>query len=92
MSKLFNVIGVLVACAGIDLLWQSRIELRILLDEWRPFAREIMREGNLLDPFLWGTAARKRRTSTSVQLALVLAFLVGPTLVLMGIAMMRAKH
>jgi len=88
MSRLFNVIGVLVLCAGVDLLWQARIELRILLDEWRPFAREIMREGNLLDPFLWDNAARKRRTSASVELALVLAFILGPTLVLMGIAMM----
>ncbi len=92
MSKLFNVVGVLVVCAGIDLLWQSRIELRILLDEWGSLAREVMRPGNLVNPLLWHIAARKRRTSASVELALVLAFILGPTLVLMGIAMMGTNH
>lgn len=92
MSKLLNVVGVLVMCAGLDLLWQSRIELRILLDEWGPLAREVMRPGNLLNPFLWDIAARKRRISVSVEFALVLAFILGPTLVLMGIAMMGSNH
>jgi hypothetical protein len=92
VSRLFNVVGVLVVCAGIDLLWQSRIELRILLDEWRPFAREVMRQGNRLNPLLLDVAVRRRRTSISVQLGLVLALLLGPTLVLIGIAMMGTNH
>ncbi len=85
MSKLVSIIGFIVICAGIDLLWQSRMEIRYWFAAYRSVLRELVRRRDLSRLF---SAARKQQGAAGVLLGMSLVFLIGPVLILAGVALM----
>lgn len=85
MPKLVTIIGLIVMCAGIDLLWQSRMDIRYWFAAYRSVLREVLRRGDLSRLF---SAARKRQGAMTVLLGMSFAFLVGPVLIVAGFALM----
>lgn len=85
MPKLLSVIGFILMCAGIDLLWQSRMDIRYWFAAYRSLLRELLRRRDVSRLI---AAARKRQGAGSVLLGMSLLFLVGPVVVLTGVALM----
>lgn len=85
MAKLMSIIGFIVICAGIDLLWQSRMDIRYWFAAFASIARELLRRR---DASRLVEAARKRQGAAGVLLGMSLLFLVGPVLILAGVALM----
>lgn len=85
MPKLVSAIGFIVMCAGIDLLWQSRMDIRYWFAAYRSVWKELFRRRDLSRLV---TAARRRHGAGGVLLGMSLVFLVGPTLILTGVALM----
>lgn len=85
MPKLVSIIGFIVICAGIDLLWQSRMDIRYWFAAYLSVMRELLRRR---DVSRLVTAARKRQGAAAVLLGMSLVFLVGPVLILTGVALM----
>jgi hypothetical protein len=85
VPKLVSIIGFIVMCAGIDLLWQSRMNIRYWFAAYRSVMRELLRRRDLSRLV---EAARRRQGAVSVLLGMSLVFLVGPVLILTGVALM----
>ncbi|MGH9740652.1 MAG: hypothetical protein ACRD4X_18995 [Candidatus Acidiferrales bacterium] len=85
MPKLMSIIGFILICAGIDLLWQSRMDIRYWFAAYRSVLRELLRRR---DVSRLVTVARKRQGATAVLLGMCLVFLVGPVLIVTGVALM----
>ncbi len=85
MPKLVSVIGFIVMCAGIDLLWQSRMDIRYWFAAYRSLLRELVARRDVSRLL---SAARKRQGAAAVLLGISLVFLVGPVLILTGVALM----
>jgi hypothetical protein len=85
MPKLVSIIGFIVICAGIHLLWQSRMDIRYWFAAYRSIVRELLRRR---DVSRLVSAARKKQGAGGVLLGISLVFLVGPTLILTGVALM----
>lgn len=90
MPKLLGIIGALIVCAGLDLLWQSRVELRFWASIFRQALRALLRGPLRLISF--GEAARKRQTAIQLLLGLGLALVLGPMLIAAGITLMLHVH
>lgn len=85
MPKLMSIIGFILICAGIDLLWQSRMDIRYWFSAYRSVLRELMRRRDVSRLIF---AARKRQGAAGVLLGMCLVFLVGPVLIVTGVALM----
>jgi hypothetical protein len=85
VPKLVSIVGFIVMCAGIDLLWQSRMDIRYWFAAYRSVMRELWRWRGLSRLV---ATARKRQGAGSVLLGISLVFLVGPMLILTGVALM----
>jgi hypothetical protein len=85
MPKLVSIVGFIVICAGIDLLWQSRMDIRYWFAAYRSMVRELLRRR---DVSRLVSAARKKQGAGGVLLGISLVFLVGPMLILTGVALM----
>lgn len=85
MPKLMSIIGFIVICAGIDLLWQSRMDIRYWFAAYLSVIREVLKRRDVSRLL---SAARKRQGAASVLLGMSLVFLVGPVLILTGVALM----
>lgn len=85
MPKLLSVIGFILMGAGIDLLWQSRMDIRYWFAAYRSVLRELLRRRDVTRLI---SAARKRQGACAVLLGMSLLFLVGPVIVLTGVALM----
>lgn len=85
MPKLVSIIGFIIMCAGIDLLWQSRMDIRYWFAAYLSLARELLKKR---DVSRLVAAARKRQGAAGVLLGMCLVFLVGPVLILTGVALM----
>jgi len=72
-------------CAGIDLLWQSRMDIRYWFAAYRSLLHELLARRDVSRLI---SAARKRQGAASVLLGISLVFLVGPVLILTGVALM----
>jgi hypothetical protein len=88
MPKLLGIIGFIVICAGIDLLWQSRRETRFWLATCAKAFRAILWRRDQAHVFPWPEAALKRQRAVGVLLGLGLAFVLGPILIAVGITLM----
>jgi hypothetical protein len=80
-----SIIGFIVICAGIDLLWQSRMDIRYWFSAYISVLRELLRRR---DVSRLVSAARKRQGAAGVLLGMSLVFLIGPVLILTGVALM----
>lgn len=85
MPRLVSIIGFIIMIAGIDLLWQSRMEIRYWFAAYRSVIRELLRKR---DVSRLVSAARKRQGAVGVLLGMSFLFLVGPVLILTGVALM----
>jgi len=85
MPKLVSIIGFIVMCAGIDLLWQSRMDIRYWFAAYRSVLREL---AGRRDISRLVAAARKRQGAAAVLLGISFVFLVGPVLIVTGVALM----
>jgi hypothetical protein len=85
VPKLVSIVGFIVMCAGIDLLWQSRMDIRYWFAAYRSIWRELWRRR---DVSRLVAAARKRHGAAGVLLGMSLVFLIGPVLILTGVALM----
>ena len=85
MPKLVSIVGFIVMCAGIDLLWQSRMDIRYWFAAYRSVIKELWRRRDLSRLV---ATARKRQGAGSVLLGMSLVFLIGPVMILTGVALM----
>lgn len=85
MPKLVSIIGFIIMCAGIDLLWQSRMDIRYWFAAYRSVMRELWRRRDLSSLV---ATARKRQGAGGVLLGMSLVFLIGPMLIVTGVALM----
>jgi len=82
MPKLLGIIGVLVVCAGLDLLWQSRRELGFWSAAFLNVFRSALRQqGAPVRPLPAAIAAGKHHGAVRVLLGAGFAFLLGPLLI-----------
>ncbi|MFY9804222.1 MAG: hypothetical protein WA211_09880 [Candidatus Acidiferrales bacterium] len=93
MPKLLGIIGMLVICAGIDLLWQSRREIRFWIVAYLAFFRALLRDRNPeLPTFAAKEVARNRQGAVRFLLGVSFAFLLGPILIAVGVTLMFYPH
>ncbi|HWW51258.1 MAG TPA: hypothetical protein VN044_05945 [Verrucomicrobiae bacterium] len=85
MAKLLSVVGLLVICAGVDLLWQSRREIRFWLAAYLAFFRARLRQQTPPSIFPSKEAAEKRQGAMRVLLGMGFAFFLGPILIALGL-------
>lgn len=85
MWKLVGVIGLIVMCAGIDLLWQSRREARFWFTTFVGIFRALLAHQQ---PQAVPVADSRRRHAVRVLLGASLALIVGPILLAIGVALM----
>ncbi|MFZ3216219.1 MAG: hypothetical protein WA192_09185 [Candidatus Acidiferrales bacterium] len=91
MPKLFGIVGFLVICAGIDLLWQSRHEIRFWMAAYLAFFRALLR--NRESPvFPAAEIAQKRHGAVRFLLGVSFAFLLGPLLIAIGVTLIFFPH
>jgi hypothetical protein len=87
VAKLCSVIGVLVICAGVDLLWQSRRDVRYWLATFVEVLRALVGQGP--EAILPSKATSdKRHQVVRVFLGMSLVLIVGPLLVAVGLTLM----
>ncbi len=93
MAKLLGTIGFLVICAGIDLLWQSRHEIRFWIVAYLTFFRALLQDRNsAMNTFPAKEAAKDRQGAVRFLLGVSFAFLLGPILVTAGVVLIIYPH
>ena len=93
MPKLLGIIGLLVICAGIDLLWQSRREIRFWMAAYLGFFRALLRDRHPeLPNFAAKEVARNRQGAVRFLLGVSFAFLLGPILIAVGVTLIFYPH
>jgi hypothetical protein len=83
------VIGVLVWCAGLHLLWNSRAEILAWAGEYiRLFRISVKQQTDpsQLPPLVEGAQSSQPRHTMRIVLGFVLAFFVAPMLITLGLA------
>lgn len=100
MPRLLGIVGALVICAGFDLLWQCRHEIRFWIAAYLKVFRAMLRQEEPLRRFpspmdlgahvLLQTkeAAEKRHGAVRFLLGMGFAFILGPMLIALGITLM----
>ncbi len=87
MPKLLGIIGALVICAGLDLLWQSRHELRFWFSAYRNLLLALFRLGEPLRFFPIKEVAQRRHSAVRFLLGMGFAFVLGPVLIALGVTL-----
>lgn len=93
MPKLFGIIGLLVICAGIDLFWQSRQEIKFWMLAYLTFFRALLRNRESTPAvFPSKEAAQERQGAVRFLLSVSFMFLLGPLLIAIGITLILFPH
>jgi len=93
VPKLFGIIGLLVICAGLDLLWQSRHEIKFWMLAYISFFRALLQNREFAPPvFPSKEAAQKRQGAVRFLLGVSFVFLLGPLLIAIGITLIFFPH
>jgi uncharacterized membrane protein AbrB (regulator of aidB expression) len=88
VPKLLSIIGLLVICAGLDLLWQSRREIRFWIAAYLAYFRALLRDrSSELPTFAAKEVARNRHGAVRFLLGISFAFLLGPILIAVGVTL-----
>jgi hypothetical protein len=95
VPRLLGIIGALVICAGVDLLWQSRNEIKFWLAAYINVFRSILRRQensntNRLLPA--AVPAAKRKHAVRFLLGVGFAFLLGPMLIAISVTLLLYKN
>jgi hypothetical protein len=88
MPKLLGIVGALVICAGIDLLWQSRHEIRFWVAAYFSVFRAMLRQQEAPKVFPSKDAPEKRHGAVRVLLGMGFAFFLGPMLLALSLTLM----
>jgi hypothetical protein len=89
MPKLLGIIGALVICAGIDLLWQSRNEIKFWLAAYiKVFRSTLRRQQEPIRALPAAVPAAKRKHAVRFLLGVGFAFLLGPMLIALSVTLM----
>jgi hypothetical protein len=91
MAKLLGIVGALVICAGLDLLWQSRHEIRFWIAAYTDLFRAMLRREESVRAFPSKDAAEKRHGAIRFLLGMGFAFFLGPMLIVLGLTLMFYK-
>lgn len=92
MAKLLGIIGALVICAGLDLLWQARHELRFWFSAYLNVLREIVSSGKPERSLAIREAIKRRQSALQFLLGLGFALVLGPVLIAVGVTLMFYMH
>lgn len=93
MPTLFGIIGVLVTCAGLDLLWQTRAEIQFWLGAYIKMFRAMLRSrGSAEGIFPGHDAAHKHRGAVRFLLGIAFTFVFGPALIIIGFGLFLKFH
>ncbi|HTS11277.1 MAG TPA: hypothetical protein VMH00_04095 [Candidatus Limnocylindrales bacterium] len=88
MPKLLGIVGTLVICAGLDLLWQCRHEIRFWIAAYLKVFRAMLRQEEPERVFPAKEAAEKRQGAVRFLLGMGLTFFLGPILIVLGLTLM----
>ncbi len=89
MAKLLGLVGVLVVCAGMHLLWQSRKEVAFWLAAYFRVFRALLRHPERPVPRIAsGDATSGRLGTVRILLGMGLVFFLGPFLIALGLTLM----
>jgi hypothetical protein len=88
MWKLIGIIGLIVMAAGIDLLWQSRREVRFWTVTFVGIFRALLRQQRPQDLLANNDLRWKRRHAARVFVGASLALVLGPILLALGVTLM----
>jgi len=89
VPKLLGIVGLLVICAGLDLLWQSRHEIKFWIAAYLKVFRALLRHQH--EPFRSlpvAATAEKRHGALRVLLGMGFAFFLGPILIVLSVTLM----
>jgi hypothetical protein len=93
VPKLLGIIGILVICAGFDLLWQSRHEIKFWVVAYVNVFRAMLRhQESPLNAITSDISAEKRRGALRVLLGMGFAFFLGPILLALGVTLLLFPH
>jgi hypothetical protein len=87
MPKLIATVGGLVICAGLDLLWQSRLQVRYWVETYAKLLSRLWRRQSRLRLMRSAADFLPRQASLQVLLGLGFAFLLGPLLLVVSLAL-----
>jgi len=88
MPKLLGIVGLLVICAGLDLLWQSRREIAFWMAEYVRVFRARLKQQDAPGVFPLKEAAGKRHGAVRVLVGMGCVFVLGPILLALGVTLM----
>jgi hypothetical protein len=92
MPKLLGIVGALVICAGLDLLWQCRHEIRFWISAYLKVFGAMLRQEEPLHVFPSKEAVEKRQGAIRFLLGMGFAFLLGPILIVLSLTLMFYKN
>ena len=78
MPKLIAIVGGLIICAGIDLLWQSRMQIRYWVETYLKFLGALWRRQLPARMLASSATILRRQGSVQVLLGLSFALFLGP--------------
>ena len=88
MPRLLGIVGALVICAGIDLLWQSRHEIRFWFAAYMKVFRAMLRREGPWRAFPPKEASEKRHGAIRFLLGMGFTFVLGPILIALSLTLM----
>jgi len=89
VPKLLGIIGALIVCAGLDLLWQSRHEIRFWAAAYlNVFRSTLRRQGELIGSLPAAVPPAKRKHAVRFLLGVGFAFLLGPMLIAISVTLL----
>jgi hypothetical protein len=89
MPKLLGIVGILVVCAGLDLLWQSRAEISFWLAAYLKAFRSVLRQPGAPPRGLpEAVVGEKRHGAVRFLVGMSFVFFFGPILIAIGITLM----
>ena len=92
MPKLLGIVGLLIICAGLDLLWQSRHEIGFWMAAYVRVFRAMLKQQEAPRVFPPKEAAEKRSGAVRVLVGMGCAFFLGPILLALGLTLMFYKY
>ena len=93
MPKLLGIIGVLVICAGLDLLWQTRNEIQFWVTAYVRMFRAILQNRDSAQRlFPSAEASGHHRGAMRFLLGMAFAFVLGPALIVIGAGLFLKLH
>jgi len=93
VPKLLEIVGLLVICAGLDLLWQSRREIKFWIGAYVSVFRALLRhQEEPLRALPSGVSAERKQGAVRVLLGMGFAFFLGPILIALGVTLMFFPH